>query len=214
MSTEAYSTAAKIDAQLPQLQCQRCGYPSCRQFAEAVSDGDAPGNRCDPGGIRVLNLLNSIVGQTHQALDQNFDSPLLPTGVVIRESECIGCTLCIQACPVAAIIGAGKLMHTVISTDCTACELCLPVCPVDCISSINVQEKETSSFQTSLTTQSFHHRLNFERWQQRAQSRPIGRACSNEASRRGEIAMSVARVRLKRSTVQQEPPQGEPSAAQ
>ena len=214
MRTEAYSTADKIDAQLPQLQCQRCGYPSCRQFAEAVSDGDAPGNRCDPGGIRVLNLLNSIIDQTHQGLDPNFDSPLLPTGVVIRESECIGCTLCIQACPVAAIIGAGKLMHTVISTDCTACELCLPVCPVNCISPINFQKKDTSTFQRSLTTQSSHHRLNFERWQRRTEPTPIERTYCNEASLREEIARSVARVRVKRSALNQEHPPSERGAAQ
>ena len=214
MTSEASRTAAEINAELPQHQCQRCGYPSCQEFAEAVSVGSAPGNRCDPGGIRVLTLLNSITGQNHHGLDPGFDSPALPTGVLIHESECIGCTLCLQACPVAAIIGAGKLMHTVIPADCTGCELCLPVCPVDCIKLIDVQEKNASLYQESLAARSSHHRLNYERWQRRTQSAPPQRETSSATLRRDEIAQSVARVRLKRSVLKQEHPKGERGTTQ
>lgn len=191
-------TIETVNAVLPQLQCQRCGYPSCRDYAKAVFHGNAPANRCDPGGIRVLALLNRITGQDHATLEPAFDSQDLPTGVLICESECIGCTLCIKVCPVAAIVGTGKLMHTVILADCTGCELCLSVCPVDCITAIGAGAKETAEYQQWLANKSSHHRSNFEKRERRLTSSPVRRAEATKAVRRVEIDKSVARVRLRR----------------
>lgn len=118
-----------IDAALPQTQCGKCGQSGCRPYAEAVADG-APINRCPPGGEATLARLSALTGQAITALESPAQSPLT---AYIRESECIGCTKCIQACPVDAILGAAKQMHTVITDQCTGCELCVAPCPVDCI---------------------------------------------------------------------------------
>ncbi|MDP6552417.1 MAG: RnfABCDGE type electron transport complex subunit B [Arenicellales bacterium] len=201
-SVSALDTVETVNAALPQLQCERCGYPSCRHYAEAVSEGDAPANRCDPGGIRVLGLLNGITGQDHAGLEPAFDTQDLPTAVMIRESECIGCTLCIKVCPVTAIVGAGKLMHTVILDDCTGCELCLPACPVDCIAAVGIASKDASEYQQLLASKSSRHRSNFERRERRLESSPLRRTKATNASRLAEIDKSVARVRLRRVQLQ------------
>ena len=128
----------RINAALPQTQCTRCGYPDCAAYAEAIALFGAPINQCPPGGAEGIERLSAITGQ-----------PLLPlnplNGVegpravaVIDEAWCIGCTLCLDACPTDAIFGSNKLMHSVIEPYCTGCELCVPVCPVDCISLENV----------------------------------------------------------------------------
>lgn len=133
MATLAYPEFVRsIDAVLPQTQCQRCGYDACLPYAEAVAAGDAI-NRCPPGGDAGIRDLARLLGREPLPLnpDCGVESPLRVA--VIREAECIGCTKCIQACPVDAIIGASKLMHTVLADICTGCELCLPPCPVDCI---------------------------------------------------------------------------------
>ena len=123
----------QIDAALPQTQCTRCGYPDCRGYAEAIASGQAAINRCPPGGAEGIRRLAAITGQPLQPLDADCGHEG-PRGVaVIDEAWCIGCTLCLEACPVDAILGAHKLMHTVIVADCNGCELCLPACPVDCI---------------------------------------------------------------------------------
>nr|WP_163503048.1 RnfABCDGE type electron transport complex subunit B [Halomonas socia] len=118
-----------IDAELPQTQCGKCGQPGCRPYAEAVANGEAI-NRCPPGGEHTVARLAALTGRPGVALEQPAQSPLT---AYIREDECIGCTKCIQACPVDAILGAAKQMHTVIVDQCTGCELCLAPCPVDCI---------------------------------------------------------------------------------
>jgi electron transport complex protein RnfB len=125
--------AARVDAALPQTQCRQCGFDGCRPYAEAIAAGAAPINRCPPGGARVIRKLAAITGQPRRALDASCGSHKPRQIAAIDETRCIGCTLCIQACPVDAIIGAAKLMHTVIGRQCTGCELCLPPCPVDCI---------------------------------------------------------------------------------
>ena len=125
--------AQRIDAALPQTQCKRCGYPDCAAYAQAIAQGEAGINQCPPGGEEGMLRLAALTGQAPQPLDPHFgiEGPL--TVAVIDEDWCIGCTLCIKACPTDAIVGSNKHMHTVIEPYCTGCELCLPVCPVDCI---------------------------------------------------------------------------------
>jgi electron transport complex protein RnfB len=127
------SLAARIDALLPQTQCTRCGYPTCRDYAEAIAHDDADIDRCPPGGADGVAALAVLLGTAPKPLDPKYGIEAPPLVAVIDEAVCIGCTKCIQACPVDAIVGAGKRMHTVIADECTGCELCLPPCPVDCI---------------------------------------------------------------------------------
>ena len=133
----------EIDAVLPQTQCTRCGYPDCRAYAEAISAGQASINRCPPGGDEGIVRLARLTGQAVQPLDPNCGAEGPRLLAVIDEAWCIGCTLCLDACPVDCITGAHKRMHTVIDDLCTGCELCLPVCPVDCIALVPVSGKHT-----------------------------------------------------------------------
>jgi electron transport complex protein RnfB len=125
--------AARLDAALPQTQGTRCGYPDCRHYAEAIASGEASINRCPPGGAEGVARLAALSGQAALPLNPacGTEGPLKLA--LIDEAWCIGCTLCIKACPVDCIVGAPKLMHTVVPDLCTGCELCIPVCPVDCI---------------------------------------------------------------------------------
>ncbi|MFC5437755.1 RnfABCDGE type electron transport complex subunit B [Rhodanobacter umsongensis] len=125
--------ADRIDALLPQTQCEQCGYHGCRPYAEAIARGEAAINQCPPGGAAGIGKLAALLQQPVLPLnpEHGFEKPRTLARIV--EADCIGCTKCIQACPVDAIVGAAKLMHTVIADDCTGCELCVPACPVDCI---------------------------------------------------------------------------------
>jgi Na+-translocating ferredoxin:NAD+ oxidoreductase subunit B len=123
----------RIDALLPQTQCTKCGYDGCRPYAEALAAGEAHIDRCPPGGDEGVAGLARLLGRPAKPLDPAVGPHRPPQVAVIDEPACIGCTKCIQACPVDAIVGASKLMHTVIAEWCTGCELCLPPCPVDCI---------------------------------------------------------------------------------
>lgn len=127
----------KIDSLLPQTQCGQCGYPGCRPYAEAIAQGTAI-NLCPPGGESTVVALADLLGREAIPLDAPENSSL-PTVAFIREAECIGCTKCIQACPVDAILGAAKQMHTVIASECTGCDLCVEPCPVDCIDMLPIQ---------------------------------------------------------------------------
>ena len=123
--------AARVNDLLPQTQCEQCTFPGCAPYADAIARGDAPINLCPPGGQATVNAIASLLGQP---TTQVVSAPALPEPVVrIDESRCIGCALCIKACPVDAILGASKRMHTVIEAECTGCELCIAPCPVDCI---------------------------------------------------------------------------------
>ncbi len=125
--------ARRIDSLLPQTQCTRCGYDGCRPYAEAIAAGEADIDRCPPGGEEGIARLARLLGREPKPLDPECGEYSAPCLAVIDEPECIGCTKCIQACPVDAIVGASKRMHTVIASWCTGCELCIPPCPVDCI---------------------------------------------------------------------------------
>lgn len=136
--------AGRIDALLPQTQCTRCGYPACRPYAEAIARGEAPINRCPPGGEAGIRALAMLTGLPVQPLDPECGSEMPPRIAFIDEDACIGCTKCIQACPTDAIVGASKLMHTVIPDLCTGCELCIPPCPVDCIAMLSASDEASS----------------------------------------------------------------------
>ncbi|WP_205694470.1 electron transport complex subunit RsxB [Crenobacter cavernae] len=124
----------KIDAILPQTQCGQCGHPGCRPYARAIADGGEDINRCPPGGEDGIRKLAELLGVDYKPFDEGAAQPKPKAVAIIDEETCIGCTLCLQACPVDAILGAAKQMHTVIEAECTGCELCVAPCPVDCIS--------------------------------------------------------------------------------
>ena len=129
----------QIDALLPQTQCGQCTYPGCRPYAEAIAAGDADINQCPPGGEVTIQALADLLGKDAKPLNPEHGEHEEKTVVVIDEQVCIGCTLCIQACPVDAILGAAKQMHTVIEKECTGCDLCIPPCPVECIHIVPVK---------------------------------------------------------------------------
>jgi len=133
--TEGNPLADQINQILPQTQCGQCGYPGCKPYATAIADGDAI-NKCPPGGQETIDALADLLDVESMTLDAEHGEEKAPKVAFIREEECIGCTKCIQACPVDAILGAAKLMHTVIADECTGCDLCLDPCPVDCIDMI------------------------------------------------------------------------------
>jgi electron transport complex protein RnfB len=127
----------QIDALLPQTQCGQCSYPGCKPYAEAIANGEKI-NKCPPGGESTINALADLLGVEPEPLDAEHGEESVTKVAVIREDECIGCTKCIQACPVDAILGAAKQMHTVIASECTGCDLCVEPCPVDCIDMVPV----------------------------------------------------------------------------
>lgn len=133
----------KIDSLLPQTQCTQCNYAGCRPYAEAMAKGEAPINLCPPGGEQTIHALADLLDV--EVIESAVEEPVQEKTVVkIIEKDCIGCTLCIQACPVDAIIGCAKQMHTVIESECTGCDLCIEPCPVDCIEIIPVKVTPTT----------------------------------------------------------------------
>ncbi|MGB0466512.1 MAG: electron transport complex subunit RsxB [Pontibacterium sp.] len=128
----------QIDSLLPQTQCGQCGHPGCRPYAEAIASGEAI-NKCPPGGQSTVDALADLLDVEALPLDAEDAAEPVKTVAYIREDECIGCTKCIQACPVDAILGAAKQMHTVIVSECTGCDLCVEPCPVDCIDMLPVE---------------------------------------------------------------------------
>jgi len=136
----------KIDAILPQTQCRKCGFTGCRPYAEAIVEGRADINQCPPGGQQGLEKIAELLGVPAKSLDTTHGFPRSNQVVAwIDEHLCIGCTFCIQSCPVDAIVGAAKQMHTVIADECTGCDLCVAPCPMDCIRMIPVDKKVTDS---------------------------------------------------------------------
>lgn len=206
--------ADRIDALLPQTQCQRCGYPDCRAYAEAVAAGDTGINRCPPGGDETITALAALTGRVPEPLDPALGQ--FTPGIVafIDEAICIGCTKCIQACPVDAIAGAPKRMHTVIEVLCTGCELCIPPCPVDCIymqptrgTTVGITvpvsgQPRADFFRARYQTRNTRLTRGEAERQERLQRKEL--AGEDVITRRkAEIAAAVVRVRAKRA--QQEP---------
>jgi Na+-translocating ferredoxin:NAD+ oxidoreductase subunit B len=155
-------------ALLPQTQCTRCGYPDCQAYAQAIVREAAPINQCPPGGQEGIERLAALTGQHTLPLNPEHGVESPRQTVVIDEDWCIGCTLCIKACPVDAIVGANKFMHTVIAPLCTGCELCIPVCPVDCMQLENVSGQATGwqAWSPELAAQA---KTRYEAHQQRLQ---------------------------------------------
>jgi len=129
-----------IDSILPQTQCTQCGYTGCKPYANAISKGEADINQCPPGGEKVIRAVAELMGVEYKPLDESYGISKPKAVAFIDEDTCIGCTFCIQACPVDAILGAAKQMHTIIEKECTGCELCLSPCPVDCITMPEIKE--------------------------------------------------------------------------
>ena len=171
------SLANALDAALPQTQCTRCGYPNCRAYATAMAEGQADINRCPPGGAEGIERLSAISGRPALTLDITHGTERPRALAVIDEAWCIGCTLCIKACPVDCIVGGPKLMHTVIEDQCTGCELCVPACPVDCIALIATTGDRTgwaawSDTQAQASRERYaFHRFRVEREQTESEQR-------------------------------------------
>ncbi len=150
-TTQANQLADRLEDTLPQTQCTKCGYPDCRGYAEAMASGEALPNRCPPGGVDGITRLSKILVpiypqdafDLHPTIDADCGIERPRPVAFIDPQKCIGCTLCIQACPVDAIVGASKQMHIVLTEWCTGCDLCIPPCPVDCISMIDVTANQT-----------------------------------------------------------------------
>jgi electron transport complex protein RnfB len=150
--------ADRIDALLPQTQCEQCGYHGCRPYAEAIARGEAAINQCPPGGKVGIEKLAALLQQPVLPLNLENGTEKPRTLARIVEADCIGCTKCIQACPVDAIVGAAKLMHAVIADDCTGCELCVPACPVDCIVLLPMPDEQIDTVHADAARAHFQRR--------------------------------------------------------
>ena len=202
LPASAHVTA--IDHYLPQTQCTQCGYPSCEAYAQAIADSKTSINRCPPGGDVTIQGLAALLNQSPIPLDPECGLSDAPKQAFIVEAECIGCTLCIQACPVDAIVGAAKMMHTVIVDECTGCRLCVDPCPVACISidPTEMPSNNESSLWPGLSSrrvlqarERFHNR--HRRLHQRTDPDSIR---YDRGKMQEEIMASVERVRQRKSS--------------
>ena len=201
-----------IDACLPQTQCEQCGYPGCRPYAEAIASGEADINQCPPGGQAGIDALAQLLGRASKPLNPAHGDYRPPRVAWIDEAVCIGCTKCIQACPVDAILGARQRMHTVIREECTGCDLCLDPCPVDCIYMLETaREQEPAAQQAHRRTTA---RQRFEarnerlarrraedearRERRRARLAAADDALPDRATRRARAQAALERARAKR----------------
>ncbi len=203
----ATSIIDRIDALLPQTQCTKCGYDGCRPYAEAIALEDQAINRCPPGGIAGIQALAVLLDTPILAPDTDCGTQQPLTVAVIDEAHCIGCTLCIQACPVDAIVGANKLMHTIIPDRCTGCDLCVAPCPTDCIT-MQPALRDWTDTDAHLARQ--HHQQRQQRLQSQyaepsgavarnLANKPAVAASANDvATRQSTIADALARARARR----------------
>jgi electron transport complex protein RnfB len=192
-----------LDVLLPQTQCRQCGHAGCRPYAAAMAAGQARANQCPPGGAEVARALAAALGADYAPVDPRFGLTKPPAVALIDEAACIGCTLCIQACPVDAIVGAAQHMHTVISDACTGCELCLPPCPVDCIAMI-ATGVELSAAQQRVAAREARRRYEarlrrLERGRAATAAVNAKKADSTRKNRTVERAVARARARLAQS---------------
>lgn len=194
-------TPEQLDELLPQTQCGLCGYGGCMPYAEAMVYEGAAINLCPPGGIPTLLKLATLIGQDAQPFIEEMKQKTKPKQLaIIKENECIGCTKCIQVCPVDAILGAPKKMHTVLARECTGCELCVPACPVDCIDLINdlaLSSDETQKDQANLARKRYQARN--KRLQMLEHSKKVKKNLVNINQRKDYIAAALERVKLKKS---------------
>ncbi|WP_367846641.1 RnfABCDGE type electron transport complex subunit B [Rhodoferax sp. WC2427] len=204
----ASGLAARINAALPQTQCTRCGFPDCAAYAQAIAEGTAPINQCPPGGAEGIAKLAALTGQPALPLNPDFGIEAGRSVAVIDEAWCIGCTLCIAACPTDAIFGSNKRMHSVIPLHCTGCELCLPVCPVDCIQMVNASDSRTGWSAWS-PPQAEHARQRYAQHRERLSlaARPLPAhppasqlpATAPTDPKKATIAAALARARAQRA---------------
>lgn len=198
--------AERIDAALPQTQCTRCGYPDCLAYARAIAEGTAEINQCPPGGAQGVARLADITGRPVLPLSAAHGTEAPRTVAVIDENWCIGCTLCLKACPTDAILGINKRMHTVIAPHCTGCELCIPACPVDCIRMENASGQAMGwaawsalqADQARTRYQARQARLRAEEEAASALPAPIAPAAEPDP-KRAAIAAALARARAQRT---------------
>lgn len=209
------SLADRVDALLPQTQCTKCGYDGCRPYAEAIADGAAPINRCPPGGDDGVAALSALLGTPLLPLDLSHGEPGPLLVARIDESHCIGCTLCIQACPVDAIVGANKHMHTVLDDWCTGCDLCVAPCPVDCIEMVPAGRAWTSEDAAISRQRHRNHLARAERLaadnarlmapdipEAPAPAAPASEDVQKEDRKRSAIESALARARARRNPTQ------------
>lgn len=191
--------AQRIEALLPQTQCTRCGYAGCAPYARAIAQGAADIDRCPPGGDDGAAALAALTGRAPKTVDRRCGEPGPRLVAVIDEAACIGCTLCIVACPVDAIIGAQKRMHAVLPSLCSGCELCVPACPVDCITMppSDVPWTGADAVAARLRFQARNERV--ARHERIANRRAVPPAASNETDKRkSAVAAALARARARR----------------
>ena len=180
---------------LPQTQCTRCGYPDCAAYADAIASGEAAINQCPPGGDEGIHRLAAVTGQTYIPLNPANGIEAARSVVWIDENWCIGCTLCIEACPVDAIIGTHKRMHTVIESACTGCELCLPVCPVDCMLLENVSG-QASGWQAWSDELADKARQRYAARQSRLAAQPAAPVALPETHKQSRVQAALARAKV------------------
>jgi electron transport complex protein RnfB len=192
--------ADRIDALLPQTQCEQCGYHGCRPYAEAIARNEAPINQCPPGGSEGIASMASLLNRPALPLNPEHGIEKPRTLARIVEADCIGCTKCIQVCPVDAIVGASKLMHTVIADDCTGCELCVPACPVDCIVLLPMPVEHIDAAHANKARAHFQRResrLQRQRLERAAELAARKAAVSTTASTGNPVLDALARAKAK-----------------
>jgi electron transport complex protein RnfB len=188
----------RLDAVLPQTQCTRCGYDGCRPYAEAMAVGEADVNRCPPGGEATIDALAALAGRAPRPLDPARGEHRALVLARIDEARCIGCTLCIDACPVDAILGAPKRMHVVMPSLCSGCELCLAPCPVDCIALEPAMRPWTPADAHDARERHDQRAARLARSERIAQRAALAPA-DPEATRRATVAAAIARARSRRA---------------